>query len=100
MNILAVAFVAIALTLLAIVPPLQADEFYIVRDRNAQRAITNGQPQPGLGWSVAEGPFPTVDAAQRATGSGANPASMYRKAPNFPQVIPGKRGEKFSVMVP
>ena len=99
MNKLAVGVVAFALTVLALVPPVLAGEYYIIRDRNGERAIISGEPGPG--WSVAEGPFPTVDSAQRATGSGSTFLGIYRsKAPNFPQVIPGKRGEKFSVLVP
>jgi hypothetical protein len=99
-NKLVVAFVIMTLTLVIIAPPLQADEWNIIRDeRGDTRAVTNGVP--GTGWSVAEGPFSSLDAALRASGTGPNFQGIYHKKPqNFPPVRPGKSGENTTVLLP
>jgi len=65
-SYLAVAVTALAVLLVA--PTIYADEYYLIRDNTGQVAVTNALP--GYGWSLAGGPFSTVDAAQRAMGTG------------------------------
>jgi hypothetical protein len=62
------AVLATAFAVLLAAPAIHADEYYIVRDNTGQVAVTDGLP--GYGWSIAGGPFSTVDAAQRAMGTG------------------------------
>jgi hypothetical protein len=89
MNKLIIAVVAVAVGIMLVVPPTTyADEFYVIRDQNGQTAVTNGLP--GYGWSVQSGPYFTVDAAQRATGTGMGSSWVYNRhrSLNFPQIVP------------
>lgn len=62
-------FVAITTALAVLLAaPIYADEFFVIRDNTGQIAITDGLP--GYGWSIQDGPFATVDSAQRAMGTG------------------------------
>ena len=97
MRKLLLAFMATALMLAIIVPPIYADQFYVIRDKNGQLAITDAMP--GYGWAIEQGPFSTVDAATRAAGTGTRSYSRHSLGSNFPQVIP-KAGEGFSQMMP
>ncbi len=68
MNKLGIAMVALAVALLVVPPVINAEEFFVIRNQMGQTAVTNGSP--GYGWSLDQGPFATVDAAQRAAGTG------------------------------
>jgi hypothetical protein len=92
------AVMATALMLAVIVPPIHADQYYVIRDKNGQLAITD--MMPGYGWDVEQGPFSTVDAATRAAGTGTRVQARRNIAPNFPQVIPKHSGESFVRVIP
>jgi hypothetical protein len=68
MNKLGIALVAIAVALSVVPPTIYAEEYFVIRNQMGQTAVTSGLP--GYGWSIEQGPFATVDAAQRATGTG------------------------------
>ena len=98
MKKLFLAVMATALMLAVIVPPIHADQFYVIRDRNGQLAITNAMP--GYGWDVDQGPFSTVDAATRAAGTGTRVQSRRSTGVNFPQLVPSDSRGSFSQMMP
>jgi hypothetical protein len=74
MNKLSLALVAAALVLL-VVPPIYADQFFVIRSQAGASAVTNGLP--GYGWTILAGPFATMDEAQRATGTGVGSVGIF-----------------------
>ena len=98
MNKLSLALAAAALVLL-VVPPIYADQFYVMRNQAGHSAVTSGLP--GMGWSIVEGPFATLDEAQRATGTGVGAIGLYNNAHpiDFPRSIPRSSDQTASAMI-
>ncbi len=100
MKKLIIAVAAATVTLQVVLPMMAyAGEFYVIRDEYGNMAVTNGLPV--YEWSIQSGPYSSIDAAQRATGTGKGfpwigPES--RVAPDFansqfPQVVPRRPGQ-------
>lgn len=61
--------IATMLASFALVTAASAD-YYVVRNQHGSSAVVDGLP--GYGWSITFGPYASVDAAQRAMGTGTN----------------------------
>jgi len=59
--------VMIAFSLCVVAGSAVAAQFYIVQDKLGQTTFMEGKP--GIGWTVVDGPFKTLDAAKRVLGS-------------------------------
>ncbi len=68
-----------------------ADQFFVIRDKEGQTAVTDGSP--GYGWIVQSGPYASIDMAERATGTGTGLITMLRKPFDFPEAVPRYRGQ-------
>lgn len=93
MNKLVITLAVIMGTLMVIPVITHADEYYVIRDQAGQMAVTDGAP--GYGWFVQSGPYATIDAAERATGTGTGNfwLHMQQRPLNFPQVVPRYSGQ-------
>lgn len=86
--------VAATIAICMVVPATTyADRFFVIRDQNGQTAVTDGLP--GYGWSVQSGPYASIDAAERATGTGTGSSWVFNhhRSRNFPQVLPRRQGQ-------
>ena len=75
MKAMGVAVLTIAVALIAVPPVVCAHGYYVISDMRGHKAVTNGVPE--YGWYVESGPYPTADAAGRATGTGDGPQWHY-----------------------
>ena len=92
-SIIAAAVVLIA-TFLIVPATTFADQYFVIRDQTGHTAVTNGLP--GYGWSVQSGPYYSIDAAERSTGTGTGNQWVGRnRGPtlSFPRVVPKYRGQ-------
>ncbi|HMK33806.1 MAG TPA: hypothetical protein VK463_01980 [Desulfomonilaceae bacterium] len=83
-----------------VAPALSHADYYVIRDSYGQPAVTSGLP--GYGWVIDQGPFATMDQAQRATGIGMGRLNVYQNnyPPNFPSVVPSKPGAASAELSP
>ncbi len=68
MKNLVISVAAIIVAFVVISSTVYAGQYYVIRDRAGEMAVTNGTPH--YGWLVESGPYATCDAAERATGQG------------------------------
>ncbi len=87
MKRLVIAIVTVAVALTVVPPLIYAEQFYVIRDRWGETAVTNGTPDYGQ-WSVESGPYATMDQAERATGTGMGNVwgTNIHRYINYPQV--------------
>ena len=93
MKTLIIAVAASIVALMAFPPMIYAGEYYVIRNGWGDMAITNGVPLNE--WTVQSGPYVSVDAAERATGTGEGSDGRYNYHRFFvyPEVAPRRAGQ-------
>lgn len=67
MKIAQIFIALVTVTTLAMVGSVFAGDFYVVQDQLGQATVMEGHP--GLGWTIAGGPYKSKDEAERALGA-------------------------------
>lgn len=91
-NKLAIA-VTIAFSLCVVAGPALSAQFFIVQDKMGRSAVIDGKP--GIGWTIIDGPFKTLDAAKRVLGAAA--ALPPTSPPTVAEEEGAKKPEFFAV---
>ena len=88
MNKVGLTLAAVIAVAVMVAPSVFADNYCVVRDSLAQTGVSSGEPAYGWSRVAAFDCFITIDAAQRAAGTGANSALSDRLKYVHPNAIP------------